>query len=130
MTAIGSDAQGRTVLDAWETIDPPGWSVFVEQPLEEAFAPLYASLVRTAILLLVGLLLSVVASLVLARRMVTPIHALQRSAVRIGARPMQARIQHDAARLYARRGDRRRAEQLRTEATGLAESLGIALRPA
>ena len=93
MTAIGSDAQGRTVLDAWETIDPPGWSVFVEQPLEEAFAPLYASLVRTAILLLVGLLLSVVASLVLARRMVTPIHALQRSAVRIGAGALDQRIE-------------------------------------
>jgi len=51
------------------------------------------------------------------------------SSVRLGARPMQARIQQDAARLYARRGERKRAEELNAEARSLAESLGMSLRP-
>src|SRR5262249_16341653 len=53
-TTIARDLQGRQVLTAYQVIDPPGWYVFVEQPLGEAFAPLYASMRRTAVLLLVG----------------------------------------------------------------------------
>ena len=48
--------------------------------------------------------------------------------VRLGARPMQARIQQDAARLLARRGEAARAEALRVEARGLADALGMELR--
>src|SRR5262249_38257545 len=70
---IANDLRGRQVLTAREAVDPPGWSVFVEQPLQEAFAPLYASLLRTVVLVLAGVILSVVASLFLARRMVRPI---------------------------------------------------------
>jgi signal transduction histidine kinase/DNA-binding response OmpR family regulator len=90
--AIAADRQGRQVLTAYESIDPPGWSVFVEQPLEEAFASLYASLFRTALLLVVGLLLAVLASLLLARRLVTPIRALQAGAARLGAGELDQRI--------------------------------------
>ena len=45
--SIARDLPGHSVLTARQSVDPPGWSVFVEQPLEEAFAPLYASLLRT-----------------------------------------------------------------------------------
>ncbi|HEV7664528.1 MAG TPA: cache domain-containing protein, partial [Chloroflexota bacterium] len=90
--SIGRDLQARAVLTAREPIRSLGWWVFVEQPLEEAFAPLAASLVRTAILLIVGLGLSVLASLVLARRMVTPIRALQAGAARVGAGGLDQRI--------------------------------------
>jgi signal transduction histidine kinase len=76
--------EGQVLTAHWR-IEPPGWWVFVDQPLEEAFAPLYASIARTVLLLLVGLVLSVAASLVLARRMVTPIQALQTGAVLVGA---------------------------------------------
>ena len=65
--SIARDLPGHSVLTARQSVDPPGWSVFVEQPLEEAFAPLYASLLRTVLLVLVGLALSVLASLVLVR---------------------------------------------------------------
>src|SRR5262249_32223045 len=61
-------------------------------PLAEAFAPLYASIYRTAILVLFGIALSVLASLFLARRMVTPIRALQEGAARIGAGALDQRI--------------------------------------
>ena len=90
---IASDLQGRQVLTAYDSIDPPGWSVFVEQPLEEAFEPLYSSILRTALLLLIGLVLSVLASLVLARKMVRPIQALQAGAARIGAGALDQRIE-------------------------------------
>src|SRR5207244_355645 len=48
----GSDAvtlatgpRGTRVLTASAPVTPLGWSVFVELPVEEAFAPLYASIV-------------------------------------------------------------------------------------
>jgi len=80
------------VLSAHDRIDPPGWWVVVDQPLDEAFATLYSSLGRTALLLLIGLALSVAASFILARRMVTPIQALQASAARVGAGALDQQI--------------------------------------
>src|SRR3989441_8177423 len=90
---IAQDRYRRPVLAAFATIAPLGWSVFVEQPLGEAFAPLYASAARTAVLLLLGVALAVVASLFLARRMVTPIRALQAGAAQIGAGELGHRIE-------------------------------------
>jgi DNA-binding winged helix-turn-helix (wHTH) protein len=49
------------------------------------------------------------------------------SVVRLGARPMQARIAQDAARLLARRRDLGRAEALLAEARDIADSLGMSL---
>ena len=64
----------------------------MEQPLEEAFAPLYASMRRTAVLLLVGLGIAVLASLGLARKLVTPIQALQAGAAQITAGQLDIEI--------------------------------------
>jgi signal transduction histidine kinase len=80
------------VLTAHAAITPPGWVVFVEQPLEEAFAGLWASIRRTLALLATGVALSVLASLLLARRMVTPIRALQAGAARLEAGELGQRI--------------------------------------
>jgi signal transduction histidine kinase len=90
--SVAHNLQGQQVLTARAAVDPPGWWVFVEQPLQDAFAPLYASVLRTAVLLVAGLVLAVLVSLFLARRMVTPIRALQASADRIGAGALDARI--------------------------------------
>jgi signal transduction histidine kinase len=89
---IARDVGGRQVLTASAPVAPLGWSVFVEQPLNEAFAPLYASIYRTVLLILLGVGLATVASLFLARRMVTPIHALEAGAARIGAGALDQRI--------------------------------------
>ncbi len=89
---IAHDPKGRSVMTAYATIASLRWSVFVEQPLEEAFETLYASIQRTIALLVLGVLLAVGASLVLARRMVTPIQALQAGAARIGAGELDQRI--------------------------------------
>ncbi|MGB3935315.1 MAG: histidine kinase dimerization/phospho-acceptor domain-containing protein [Burkholderiales bacterium] len=84
IVVVALAASGK-VLAAHARIDPLGWTVFVEQPIEEAYAPLYAPLIRIGILLLLGLVLSVLASLALARYMVRPINALREGAVAIGA---------------------------------------------
>jgi signal transduction histidine kinase/ActR/RegA family two-component response regulator len=86
------DLAGRVVLAASARIEPLGWTVFVEQDAQEAFAPLYASMARTAALMLLGLLLALGASALLARRMVRPIQALQEGAARIGAGALDHRI--------------------------------------
>jgi signal transduction histidine kinase len=90
---IAQDLQGRQVLTASAPISPLGWLVFVEQPLVEAFEGIRASIIRAAVLILVGVVLSVLAGLVLARRMVTPIQALQAGAARIGAGDLGHRIE-------------------------------------
>jgi signal transduction histidine kinase len=86
------DTRGRPMLAAYAPIAPIGWAVLVEQPLNEAYAPLYHSLVRTGFLLLLGLVVAVIASLLLARRMVTPIKTLQDGAARIGAGALDLHI--------------------------------------
>lgn len=84
---------GQAVLTAHSRIAPMGWAVFVEQPRTEAFAPLYQSMIRAGVLLLVALLLSVLASLMLAKRMVRPINALREGAAAIGAGRLDQRIE-------------------------------------
>ena len=66
-------------------IAPLGWLLFVELPVEEAYAPLYASTLRSGAFLLAALGLAALAGLFLARRMVVPIRALQVGAARIGS---------------------------------------------
>ncbi len=89
---LAENREGQQVLTAYAGISPLAWSVFVEQPQREAFEPLYASIYRTAILVLLGIGLSVAASLLLARRMVTPIRALQTGAARLGAGELGHRL--------------------------------------
>jgi signal transduction histidine kinase len=89
---IARSPQGREVLTAHANIPSLGWHVLVEQPLTEAFAPLYASLQRTGLLLLAGLVLAVLGSLYVARRMVKPIQAIQSGAVQFAAGHLDQRI--------------------------------------
>jgi sigma-B regulation protein RsbU (phosphoserine phosphatase) len=93
VVSVAKDFKGQNVLTTYTSISPLGWFVFLEQPLAEAFEPLYASIYRTALLLLIGIVLSVIASLVLARRMVKPIRALQEGATLVGAGEFDHRIE-------------------------------------
>jgi signal transduction histidine kinase/CheY-like chemotaxis protein len=67
--------------------------MLVEQPVAEAFAPLQAAILRGAVILVVGLVLAVLASVILARRMVAPIRVLQAGAATIGAGDLGHRIE-------------------------------------
>jgi len=84
--------QGQQVLTASAPIAPLGWTMFVELPVEEAYASLYAALQRLAIVLLGASIFAVLAGVFLARRMVGPIQALRAGAERIGGGDFAQRI--------------------------------------
>jgi signal transduction histidine kinase/CheY-like chemotaxis protein len=81
---VTQDVEGRRVLSAHARVDPLGWLVFVELPLDEAYASIYASIKRSAAFFLVALVLAALAGLFLAHRMIIPIRALHAGAARIG----------------------------------------------
>ena len=89
---VMQDIYGRPVLTAHAAIASLGWLVFIELPLEEAYAPVFASIFATSLVMLCGFILAVLASLMLARKMVTPIRVLQFGAERIGAGALDHRI--------------------------------------
>jgi signal transduction histidine kinase len=84
--------QGQEVLTASAPIAPLGWTMFVELPVEEAYASLYAALQRLAIVLTAASMFAVLAGVFLARRMVGPIQALRAGAERIGGGDFAQRI--------------------------------------
>lgn len=87
-----TNIQGQKVLTASAPITPLGWTMFVELPVEEAYASLYDSLQRLAIVLLAASIFAVLAGIFLARRMVGPIQALRIGAERIGGGDFSQRI--------------------------------------
>jgi two-component system, NtrC family, sensor kinase len=92
--AEGAEANdaGEHVLSAHATLQPLGWLVFVELPRTEALEPLFDSIMRTAAVLLAGLVLAAVVAWFVVRRMVGPIRLLQTGAARIGAGDLDSRI--------------------------------------
>src|SRR6516162_1804328 len=86
------DIGGHKVLTAYAPVKPLGWFVFVETPIEEAYAPLYQSLERMGYVLLGALALAFIAGMFLAGRMVVPIQALRSGAARIGSGDLSQRI--------------------------------------
>jgi signal transduction histidine kinase len=90
---IGRDLKGDEVFTAHASIPTLRWTVFVESPRAEALAPLYASLVRAALLLVAGLVVSTAATFFVARALVRPLQALQEGAARVGAGELDRRIE-------------------------------------
>ncbi len=87
-----TNIQGQKVLTASAPISPLGWTMFVELPVEEAYAALYDALERLAIVLLAASIFAVLAGIFLARRMVGPIQALRSGAERMGGGDFSQRI--------------------------------------
>jgi signal transduction histidine kinase len=90
--AIVHNLDGHRVLSASAVIPKLGWLVFVEQPIGEALAPLYTTVLNTGLLLVLGLAVAILAGLLLARRMTGPIRELDAGAARIGAGALDHRI--------------------------------------
>jgi signal transduction histidine kinase/predicted transcriptional regulator with HTH domain len=92
-SAVAStNLDGTAVLTSVARIDPLDWRVFVEQPVSEVYRKLNASILRTGLLLLAGLVISALGALMLARGMVRPIRTLEEGAQRIGAGDLDQRI--------------------------------------
>ncbi|MET4042666.1 adenylate/guanylate cyclase domain-containing protein [Bradyrhizobium sp. RT6a] len=90
--ATSRDAQGHYVAASAAPVQGPDWTVVVEQPLSEAYAPLYAALWRTVMLLAMSSILAGILAYVLADRMTVPIKLLEEGTERIGAGSFDHRI--------------------------------------
>ncbi|WP_407154834.1 adenylate/guanylate cyclase domain-containing protein [Bradyrhizobium sp. STM 3557] len=83
--ATSRDVRGDAIAAAAAPVEGPDWTVVVEQPLSEAFGPIYQALWRTAKLILVGTIFSGLLAYALAHRMTEPIRLLEEGTRRIGA---------------------------------------------
>ena len=87
-----TNLHGDSVLTTSAVIPLVGWAVLVERLAREAYAPLYRSLLRTAVLFLLGLGLAGLVRWQMQRRVVRPVEALRQGAARIGAGALQSRL--------------------------------------
>jgi signal transduction histidine kinase len=90
---IATNLERRRVFSSWSPIPILGWAVFVEQPDEEVYGPLYASLFRTSGFLLLSLGMALFASLFVARRVVRPLQKLRHGVERISRGDMNSRLE-------------------------------------
>jgi len=93
LAMVSSDLAGTQVLTSVAPIDSLHWYVFVEEPVAEVNEKRDASIKRTGLLLLAGLVISALAALALARGMVRPIRVLEEGAERIGAGNLDQKIE-------------------------------------
>ncbi|MGQ0526056.1 MAG: ATP-binding protein, partial [Betaproteobacteria bacterium] len=105
---------GTQIIAASAPMAASGWMVVVEQPIAEAYAPVYASLTRLAIVAVLSLVLAALGALVVAQRMAAPVKALETGAVHLAA----GRLDH---RVHVRTGDE--LEMLADQFNAMAESL-------
>lgn len=119
-TASVVDIGGSPVLSTYVRLAALDWIVFVQQPLAEVDAPIYAAILRTCVLLIAGFVLAFVMALMLARRMVSPIEAIRRGAEQLASGVLDYRID-------VRSGDELEAvaEQFNDMAARLQESHAI-----
>lgn len=89
---VKEDFSGQRVLSTYATVPSLGWLVFVELPLREAYAPIYASIGRSTFLLIVLLAFATLVSLWLSRRMTVPIQMLTQGARQIGSGDLGLRL--------------------------------------
>ncbi|NOJ45746.1 adenylate/guanylate cyclase domain-containing protein [Bradyrhizobium archetypum] len=86
------DAHGHGVAASAAPVQGPDWTVVAEQPLAEAYAPIYAALWRTAMLLAISTIFAGFLAYALAHRMTEPIRLLEEGTERIGAGSFDHRI--------------------------------------
>src|SRR5262244_172517 len=89
---VADNIQGKSVLTSFALIPGLDWAVIIERPVEEAYETLYASMMRTSTLFLIGLGMALIASWFLARRVVRPVRILSEGVERIGAGDLGYRL--------------------------------------
>ena len=89
---VADNFRGQRVLTAYAPIASLNWMVFVELPIDEAYAPLFNTMGRIGLVLLASLALASVAGTILAHKMTVPIQALRAGAARIGSGDLEQNI--------------------------------------
>jgi signal transduction histidine kinase/ActR/RegA family two-component response regulator len=106
---------GTEIIAASAPMAASGWIVVVEQPIAEAYAPVYASLTRLGIVAALSLVLAALGALVTARRMAAPVKALETGAMQLAAGRLDHRVRVDT-------GDE--LEVLADQFNAMAETIG------
>jgi signal transduction histidine kinase/HAMP domain-containing protein len=89
---VAQNLQGKKVLASFALIPTLDWAVMLERPVEVAYETLYASMIRTSALLLVGLGMALMASFFVARRVIRPLGTLREGVERIGSGELGYRL--------------------------------------
>ena len=89
---VADNVSGDKVFSSYALIPTLDWAVIVEQPVGEAYEPLYGSMLRTSSLVLVGLVVALLASLFVARRVLGPLELLRKGTERIGGGDLDFRL--------------------------------------
>ena len=117
VASVGRGRDGGEALIAHAVSPTLGWLVFVERPLSELHEQFRSRLLRSAMILVLGLALAGILAALLAERMVAPIRLLQDGAARIG----RGELDH---RINVKTGDELQllAEEINLSASQLAEA--------
>ncbi len=89
---VTRNIEGQKVFSSHAVVPVLDWAVFIERPVEEAYEPIYASLLRTSVLLLVGLWVALLATLLVRHRVVRPLESLRQGVERIREGDLGARL--------------------------------------
>jgi len=89
---VTHNLEGKKVISSYALIPSLDWAVFIERPVEEVYEPLYASIIRTSSLLLIGLGVALLATLLVSRRVVRPLETLRDGVERIRNGDLTARL--------------------------------------
>jgi signal transduction histidine kinase len=87
-----TNLHGEEVISSFALIPQLDWAVFVERPSSEIYDTLYGSVLRTTVLLLIGLGIALLASYFLARRIMGPLRVLGQGADRIADGDLSFRV--------------------------------------
>jgi signal transduction histidine kinase len=90
---VAQNLQGKKVFSSYAIIPTLDWAVMLERPIEEAYETLYASIIRTSTLLLIGLGMALFAGFFIARRVIQPIGTLREGVERIGGGDLGYRLE-------------------------------------
>lgn len=90
---VTENLEGKKVFSSVALIPSLDWAVSIEQPVDEVYGPIYASMLRTAGLLLVGLGMALLAGLFVAQRVVRPLESLRTGVERIGRGDLGFRVE-------------------------------------
>ncbi|HTN71854.1 MAG TPA: cache and HAMP domain-containing protein, partial [Methylomirabilota bacterium] len=89
---VATNLSGDRVFSSYALIPILDWAIIVEQPVGEVYEPLYASMLRTSSLLIGGLVVALLASFFVARRVLGPLELLRKGTERIGGGDLGFRL--------------------------------------
>jgi signal transduction histidine kinase len=91
-TSVAHNVEGAEVFTSYALIPSLDWLLFTEQPIKEVYAPVYRSVLRTSGVLLFGLGVALLATLLVRRRVVSPLEKLRRGVELIRTGDLSTRL--------------------------------------